>query len=1441
MTTGKLAPPATAEQPNTPSRLPWVPVTVFVLLTCAIGAAGLFMFNRYQEGIKKEANASLGAIADLRVQQLSDWRRSRLANAEVLSHDPMLVQAVDRWIRRGTPQDTDARQIAQRLETVKQAHGYQAAFILDEHGTVRNLPIEAGAKPPTAYGILLVMQAMRSRQAIISDFHRGTEEPLVRLDLVVPLLAGNPNGERAIAGIYFRIDPLEYLFPLLRSWPTPSPSAETVLVRREGDEVVFLNNVRHRDNTALQLRIKVAKRRLLAAMIERGEEGLIEGIDYRDIAVIGTTRKIPDSPWFMVAKIDREELYAPIRRTAWIVTILTLAFITGAGAATILWWRQQRAQFSARQYQEELRHQALMQRSEEQVHLLLESTAEAIYGVDLEGNITFVNPACVRLLGYEREDELLGRLAHELFHHSHADGSAYPREKCLIYQAHLQDQGMHVDDEVFWRKDGTAFPVEYWSYPIRQGEQVEGSVVTFLDITERRQAEQQLRLAAQVFDNSREAIFITDATNRIVSVNQAFIDITGYTRAEAIGNSPSLLKSGRHDAAFFRTMMNALQQDGYWQGEIWNKRKSGEIYPVWMAISAVRNKTGEATHYVAIYSDISEIKTATEKLRKLSMVAEETGNSVVITDRQGIIEYVNPAFTRLTGYTLDEAIGQTPRLIKSGQTPQEYYQAMWKTLLSGRDWRGEFLNRKKNGELFWEKEVISPLRNEAGEITHFVAVKEDITELKHYVSQIERQANYDELTGLANRNLFQDRLNQALTLARRHTCGLAVLFIDLDNFKHINDSLGHDAGDTLLTQVAGRLTGSVREGDTVARQGGDEFVLILSEIKEETDVPGVAQKILMVMAAPFDIGGREIRVTCSIGIASYPKDGEDRQTLLKNADAAMYRAKELGRNNIQYYAAEMNVRAMERLMLENSLYHAVVRNEFLLHYQPQVDLRSGEISGMEALVRWKHPELGLISPATFIPVAEDSGLIVAIGEWVLRTACAQNVAWQRAGLKPISVSVNLSARQFRQPDLAERIAAILRETGLDPAHLELELTESLVMQDVEKTIATLGRLKAMGIKLSIDDFGTGYSSLNYLKRFPIHTLKIDQSFVRDITTDPSDAAIAKTIISMAHELGLMVIAEGVETEEQQSFLRLRRCDEMQGYFFSKPVPAEDFETLLREGRGLRLDDTEAAAGERTLLLLDDEENILTSLTRLLRRDGYKILRATHALAAMDLLAQNRVGVIISDQRMPEMSGVEFLRRVKRLYPDTVRMVLSGYTDLKSVTDAINEGAVYKFLTKPWDDDLLRANIQEAFQRYELAQDNQRLTDNMAAINEELYLAKQELEKRVEQRTTVLQISQEIFAHLPVGLIGVGEDGLIAIANDRANEWFDTKNQLPLVGSLAADRLPRVMVECLTRTDECHDYQFEDGRNVICWGHALGTASEAEGRLLVLLPNKTEET
>jgi diguanylate cyclase (GGDEF)-like protein len=436
-------------------------------------------------------------------------------------------------------------------------------------------------------------------------------------------------------------------------------------------------------------------------------------------------------------------------------------------------------------------------------------------------------------------------------------------------------------------------------------------------------------------------------------------------------------------------------------------------------------------------------------------------------------------------------------------------------------------------------------------------------ERKRYQEELERQANYDALTGLPNRHLLHDRLRQAV-FSQRHVRNVAVVFIDLDHFKVINDSLGHNYGDDVLRHVAERLQSAVRDGDTVARLGGDEFVLILNDQTREDVIFRTMRRIIGRVSEPMMVDNRELNITCSAGISLYPQDGPDVQTLLKNADAAMYRAKSQGRNTFQFYTAEMNELAIERLNMEQSLRRAIERGELLLHYQPRVNLRTGRVDAVEALLRWQHPERGLILPDRFIAIAEETGLIVPIGEWVLRTACEQGRAWRRAGLPPIGVSVNLSARQFWGGGLVRTVTDIVADTGMSE-YLEMELTESMVMHDAENVIATLEGLKAIGVRLSVDDFGTGYSSLSYLKRLPLNALKIDGSFVRDITASggPDGGILPKAIISLAHSLHLKVIAEGVENEAQRDFLKAHHCDEMQGYFFSRPVPPQECEVFLR--------------------------------------------------------------------------------------------------------------------------------------------------------------------------------------------------------------------------------------------------------------------------------------
>lgn len=550
-----------------------------------------------------------------------------------------------------------------------------------------------------------------------------------------------------------------------------------------------------------------------------------------------------------------------------------------------------------------------------------------------------------------------------------------------------------------------------------------------------------------------------------------------------------------------------------------------------------------------------------ENLRKLSRAVEQSANAILITDRDGVIEYVNPWFTKITGYTQDEIVGKTPRLLKSEKNDPETYKRMWETLSSGREWAGELHNTKKNGELYWCFESISPLKNEAGEITHYIAVTEDISERKETEQTIRHLAFHDPLTGLPNRRLFNDRLHLAAASRYRKNDPFALLLLDLDRFKTVNDTLGHDVGDALLKAVGTRLQDTVQENETLAHMGGDEFALLALQRTQLEDTVDLAKKMLQALAAPFRLYGHELYVSASIGITLFPADATSADTLIKNADIALYRAKELGRNNFQFFTDDMNAAMVQRLQLETSMRYAVERGEFMLHYQPQVDVVTGRIRGTEALIRWRHPQLGMVSPAKFIPLAEETGMIIDIGEWILHTACAQAKAWQRAGV-PMRVAVNLSARQFHQGNLTKIIEDSLRQHDLPASLLEVELTESVLMDDTSETAMILDKLHCMGVQISIDDFGTGYSSLSYLKHLPIQVLKIDQSFVRDIHTDPDDRTIVTAVIALAHSMKLKVVAEGVETEEQLAFLRQYSCDIMQGYLFSRPVSGNEMQELL---------------------------------------------------------------------------------------------------------------------------------------------------------------------------------------------------------------------------------------------------------------------------------------
>ncbi|MBV7460385.1 MULTISPECIES: EAL domain-containing protein [unclassified Acidovorax] len=587
----------------------------------------------------------------------------------------------------------------------------------------------------------------------------------------------------------------------------------------------------------------------------------------------------------------------------------------------------------------------------------------------------------------------------------------------------------------------------------------------------------------------------------------------------------------------------------------------------WFELSVARKVMYEASeaHFVVLSRDITQRVQTLDTLRKLRHAVEQAPNSIFIAGADGNIEYVNPAFSVTTGYSLAEVVGRNPRLLSAGGTPLSVYADLWAHLSSGRAWRGEFLNRRKDGREYYESAIISPLHDEQGRITHYLAVQEDVTERKRDEERIRKLVNFDALTGLPNRTMFASRFSQALALTQRSGQHLALLYLDLDHFKNVNDSLGHQVGDELLVEIAHRLQLVLREEDTVSRPGGDEFIIVLP-LADAQHAAHVAESLQSEVRRVCRLGHHELVVTSSIGIALYPEDGREFETLAQRADAAMFRAKETGRDTYRFFSADMQAHSLRVLQIENALRSAVVQNQLALHYQPQIRLRDRRLTGVEALLRWTHPELGLISPAEFIPVAESSGQILGIGEWVLRTALAQARAWCEAGHTGFTVAVNLSMVQFRHPGLVEMVQQALADSGVSPQMLELELTESIAMDAPEKVIAIVQQLFDLGVQLSIDDFGTGYSSFSYIQRLRVHKLKIDQSFVRHLGEDGSAQHIVRAIIGLAQSLDLESIAEGVETATQCEALLSLGCNTGQGYYFSRPVPAAQLDAWMTERR-----------------------------------------------------------------------------------------------------------------------------------------------------------------------------------------------------------------------------------------------------------------------------------
>jgi diguanylate cyclase (GGDEF)-like protein/PAS domain S-box-containing protein len=708
---------------------------------------------------------------------------------------------------------------------------------------------------------------------------------------------------------------------------------------------------------------------------------------------------------------------------------------------------------------------------------------------------------------------------------------------------------------------------------------------------------------------------------------------------------------------------------------------------------------------LADYSVVLEQRVAerTAHLHRFRMAMDSAADAIFLTDRTTMtILEVNATASQLLGYSRDELLGSYPHEIYG--EPVDHLEKVFDSLIAGDTTNSvvKTRQRRKDGTLFPVE--LHRYAHRSGDDWIIVTMLRDITDREAAEERLQHLAHYDALTGLPNRTLFYDTLKKSLLRGAHENWQLAVMFLDVDHFKNVNDTLGHAVGDKLLTDLANRLVGCVRLRDTVGRLGGDEFGLILAMEKDELGAVAVANKIRVALRAPFDVGGNHVTVTASIGITMYPADAARPATLIRYADTAMYGAKQAGRDTFRFFKPQMNSDVHKRLKLEQSLRKAIDNDEFVLHYQPKVHVSSGRIVGLEALLRWEKPGSGVILPDQFVPALEETGLISEVGRWVIRQACKQIAAWARSDVGAMRVAVNVSGRQFLDTDLDGEIGAALLAHGVAADALELELTESSLIPNTERTIATLRKLKARGVQVSIDDFGTGYSCLAYLRKFPIDTLKIDLAFIRNVTTDPADAAMTETIIRMAHSLRMDVIAEGVETAAQLSYLARQGCDQVQGFYFSRALPVLELEQLLRDGTSLPVHDGAAHPPRTTVLLVDEDIATLAALEALLEQDGYHIVTSTSGAEALELLALHNVQVIVCGGETPLINRAEFLQRVRDLYPNTLRIVLSASTDPRRVIDAVNSGALYGFYAKPWDDEILRNNVGAACRHHRRLQD-----------------------------------------------------------------------------------------------------------------------------------------
>ncbi|MCG5494902.1 EAL and GGDEF domain-containing protein [Ectothiorhodospira variabilis] len=1120
-------------------------IAVIMTLVLLAPLMGIVVKKIHGPQLEREARDTLQAITQLKLRQVQQWLDERRADALTLTTHEAFVDQVAQLQspEQAVQQPARLEDVTNRLAGVREHYRYAGIAILSEEGE-GVLQLGRMATPPQVDAQLLE-QAVRQGQ-MVQGLTRidGMASPQY-LDLVTPILKSHDEGVEHVGFLVMRAEVDRFLSPLLGVWSSASQSGDMLLLQAHDDD---------------GWRVVYPPRHEAPPQPIPGLHDLVGNDTW-----LWASQEVPGTDWLLLARSPRDEIFASLQVLVFWVSAITLGAVAVIAAALMWVWRQQgRLQRLALRAQRVASEQAAadaLQESEGRYRALFQNNHSVMLLIKPEdGHIVDANPAACDFYGWDRDTLCAMRIM---------DINQLEAEQVKAEMASARERSIKFFLFPHRLADGSIRHVEVYSGPIQfQGQTLLYSIIH--DVTQRIEAERKLRHSERLMQMAgtlaRMGGWMADLGSGTVEWSDEVCRIHDLEPGSGVSIEQALAFYMPGDRGRMEEVFRRCANMGEPFDEEMRIRTAGgrEIWVRAMGV-AVQGEGGRITHVQGAFQDITDRKRAEESLRQWSTVFRATSEGVMITDAKGEILAVNQAFTHITGYEQHEVTGKNPRVLKSGRHQPLFYRRLWDAISLSGFWRGELWNRRKSGAIYPQWTVINAVRDDSGVLSHFIGVFSDVSDLKDSQDQIERLAHRDPLTNLPNRLLFRTRLEQALASAKRgQSGGLSVLLVDLDGFKHINDSLGIRVGDELLYEVAERFSSVIKDDEVLARLGSDEFaVMVPGENGQQCRADLVAEAIRQVVEAPVRIADRDIFITTSIGIASFPRDAHDAEELMQFSDAAMHHAKEQGGNVYFHYTEDLTDHARDRVTLSSELRHALDSNQLLLHFQPQVDLIDGSVVGLEALVRWRHPEQGMIPPNRFIPIAEETGLILPLGRWVLRQACLQARHWAAQGLEFGTIAVNVSGIQVQRSDMVQTVADALQESGLDSSLLELEVTESFVMDRRQGPSAFLGELKAMGVQLAVDDFGTGYSSLSYLKDLPFDVLKIDQSFIRGLPENQRDMAIARAVNTLGAHLGMEVLAEGVETTEHQEALLDMGCHRAQGYLFSRPVPAEEIPAILR--------------------------------------------------------------------------------------------------------------------------------------------------------------------------------------------------------------------------------------------------------------------------------------